>query len=250
MWHADDYPEDQSYPTRWEFLRCVDDLGASALDVLELGCGTGELLALLAARGHRAVGVDFSASAVAAARGRGLPAFEGSIDALAANVAPGSQFDAVVLFHVIEHLPDPDALFESIAPWARNDARLFVACPGPRRYSRLIREQQIGRSDFWDYPPMHVLRWTLPALDAVARRHGWAAEVMTEEPLDWVGAASHVGVARALHRGVLGDAIRRRLTIAGAWASLAAAPRSRRSGTSLYVVARRAGGRPGRGRMV
>jgi len=237
-WEAGQYPE-HSYPVRWEFLRCAADLGDTPLDVLELGCGPGEFLAIAASRGHRPMGVDFSAAPIAAARARGLTAFQASLDDLETHVPRDAQFDAIVFFQVIEHVADPDALFDGLARWARLGARMFVACPGPRRYTRLIAEQQVGRSDFWDYPPQHVLRWTLPALKAAAARHGWTPVTAIEEPLDWVGATSHIGVARAMYRGVLGDPIRRRLTIAGAWASLALAPRSRRSGVSLYFVARR-----------
>ncbi|HZT76336.1 MAG TPA: class I SAM-dependent methyltransferase [Vicinamibacterales bacterium] len=239
VWSAEEYPEDQSYPPRWEFVRCLEDLGPAPLDVLEIGCGPGQLLSRLAARGHRAIGIDFSKSAVAVARAAGLPAFEGSLDTIGEHVPAATRFDAIVLFHVIEHVPDPDALFASIAPWARPGARLFISCPGPRRYSRLIREQQVDRSDYWDHPPLHVFRWTLKGLEAVAARHGWAPIAAIEEPLDWTGAASHIGVARAIHRGILGRPLRRRLAIAGAWASLAAAPAAFRAGTSIYFSARR-----------
>lgn len=237
-WDAGQYPE-HSYPVRWEFLRCAADLGSAPLDILELGCGTGEFLAIATARGHRAVGIDFGAAPVAAARARGLTAFESSLEGLDEHLPTGSRFDAIVFFQLIEHVPDPDAFFDAIAQRARPGARLFLACPGPRRYTRIIAEQQVGRSDFWDYPPQHVLRWTLPALEAVATRHGWTPIISIEEPLDWIGAASHIGVARAIHRGRLADPIRRRLTIVAAWASLAGASRSRRRGTSLYFAARR-----------
>jgi SAM-dependent methyltransferase len=68
LWSAGAYPSDQSYPIRWEFLRCLDDLASAPLDVLELGCGSGDSLELAARRGHRAIGIDFSGTAVASAR--------------------------------------------------------------------------------------------------------------------------------------------------------------------------------------
>jgi len=244
VWIADEYPADQSYPVRWEFHECLNELGERPLDVLELGCGTGELLALASERGHRAVGIDFSSTAIARARERGVAAFEGTLDDLARHVPAGTQFDAVVLFHVIEHLSTPDVLFDAIARWVRPAARLFLSCPGPRRYTRLIDEQRSGRSDFWDYPPQHVLRWTLPALRTFTARHGWRSLVAKEEPLSWVGAASHIGIARAMYRGRLHRPVQRRLTIAGAWARLLTAPADRRAGVSLYLSAVRDAGAP------
>lgn len=238
LWSASDYPRDQSYPLRWEFQRCVDDLGRAPLDILELGCGTGHFLAAAVARGHRAVGVDFTDMAVAEAQSRGLRAICGGFDALASHMGRDARFDAVVLFHVIEHLADPAAFLRALEPWLRPGARLFLSCPGPRRFTRLIREQRAGASDFWDYPPQHVLRWTLPALGAVLARCGWDVEAAIEEPFSWIAAASHVGIARAMYRGELARPLARRVSIVVAWLRLLGSA-SERHGTSIYVSARK-----------
>lgn len=238
VWSSDAYPRDQSYPVRWEFLRCLDDLGSEPLDVLELGCGTGHFLAMAAASGHRVVGIDFSDTAVADAERRGLRAFCGGFDELAGHVGGDARFDAVVLFQVIEHLANPDELFSALAAWTRPGARLFLSCPGPRRFTRLIREQQAGSRDFWDYPPHHVLRWTLPALRAVVGRHGWRVVTALEEPFSWVAAASHIGIVRAIYRRQLDHPLGRRLSIAIAWLRLLRAP-AWRAGMSLYLSAAR-----------
>ena len=243
VWSSADYPRDQSYPVRWEFERGVEDLGGAPLDVLEIGSGEGHFLAMAGARGHRAVGIDFSDTAVARSDARGLRAFCGGFDELARHVGGNARFDAVALFHVIEHLADPDELFAALARWTRPGARLLLSCPGPRRFTRLIHEQQVGASDFWDYPPMHVLRWTLPALGAVVERHGWRVVNAIEEPFSWIAAGSHIGVVRAIYRGDMDAPLRRRLNIALGWWRLLMAPR-RRAGISLYVCATLAAGDP------
>jgi SAM-dependent methyltransferase len=244
VWSAGAYPRDQSYPLRWEFERCAEDLGPVPLDVLELGCGPGHFLAAASRRGHRAVGVDFSDGAVGLARAAGHRAFCGGFDELARHLGPDARFDAVACFHLIEHLADPGQLLEEIAPWVRPDARLFFSCPGPRRFTRLIPEQQAGASDFWDYPPHHVLRWTLPALRSLAQRHGWHVVTAVEEPFSWVAAASQIGVVRATYSRQLHHAAARRAGIARAWCRLLFAP-SRRAGVSLYVCFARGAARPG-----
>jgi O-antigen chain-terminating methyltransferase len=81
-------------------LEGVGELG----DVLDLGCGRGEGLAVLAAAGFPVRGVDASAQMVARCRERGLAAEAGDLFEALAGVAPGS-LGAVVSFHVIEHLP-------------------------------------------------------------------------------------------------------------------------------------------------
>lgn len=236
VWSAATYPRDQSYPVRWEFAHSLDQLGSMPLDVLEIGCGTGRFLELAEARGHRAIGIDFTDTAVGEATRRGRRAFCGGFDALAAHIGPDARFDAVALFHVIEHVAKPDALFSELGRWTRPGARLVLSCPGPRRFTRLIREQQAGHSDFWDYPPQHVWRWTLPALGAVCARHGWRVTRAIEEPFSWTAAGSHIGIARAQHRRVLDHPLWRRLSLAIGWWRLMRSP-ARRHGVSLYLSA-------------
>lgn len=79
--------------------------GAGELgEVLDLGCGRGEALAVLRDAGLAARGVDASARMVARCRERGLRAEEGDLfEALAAE-GEGT-LGAVVSFHVVEHLP-------------------------------------------------------------------------------------------------------------------------------------------------
>lgn len=74
------------------------------LDVLDLGCGRGEALRLLTAHGHRARGVDASAEMVAHCRRQGLAAEQADLFAALSSLPPAS-VDAVVSFHVVEHLP-------------------------------------------------------------------------------------------------------------------------------------------------
>ncbi|MHB8670668.1 MAG: class I SAM-dependent methyltransferase, partial [Acidimicrobiales bacterium] len=71
--------------------------------VLDVGCGRGELLAVLAAEGIEAVGVDLEAESVAQAVEAGLDARVGDAVAFLREAEPGS-FGAVVSFHVVEHL--------------------------------------------------------------------------------------------------------------------------------------------------
>jgi SAM-dependent methyltransferase len=76
---------------------------ASATDVLDLGCGRGELLAALKAAGVAARGVDANADMVAIARARGLDADHA--DALAyAESLPDSSLGGAISTQVVEHL--------------------------------------------------------------------------------------------------------------------------------------------------
>jgi SAM-dependent methyltransferase len=92
--------------------------------VIELGCGGG--WNLTAFRDTRVVGYDFSPKLIAMGRKRGLDLRQGSIDEA---VRAGERFDAVVLNHVLEHLPDPVDTLRKLH--ALSDT-LFVGVPDVR----------------------------------------------------------------------------------------------------------------------
>ncbi len=82
----------------------ADRIAAAGGPVLDLGCGAGDLLRLLVARGVDAHGVDSDAESVALARSQGLQVAEG--DALEALTAvDAGSLGALVLVQVVEHLP-------------------------------------------------------------------------------------------------------------------------------------------------
>ncbi|MBI1353766.1 MAG: methyltransferase domain-containing protein [Acidobacteria bacterium] len=72
--------------------------------VLDLGCGRGELLKLLADRGADVGGVDLDPEALAACREKGLPVEQGDLYSYLAS-QPDSSCDGLFCAHVAEHLP-------------------------------------------------------------------------------------------------------------------------------------------------
>ena len=73
--------------------------------VLDIGCGFGELPVLLQREGFAACGIDESPSVIKALRGR-FPGVDWICGSVADFVGTLGQFDAVTLFHVVEHIPD------------------------------------------------------------------------------------------------------------------------------------------------
>ncbi len=106
-----------------KFLPLLTDLDRSAA-VLDLGCGSGALLAYLGQRGFsHARGVDISAEQVELARRRGVAAEQH--DALAFLAANSERFDVVVVVDVFEHFTRDELsqlvrrLFSALKPQGR-----------------------------------------------------------------------------------------------------------------------------------
>jgi O-antigen chain-terminating methyltransferase len=101
--------------------------------VLDLGCGRGEFLELVEARGSVAVGVDSSAQMVALAREKGLDARHGDIFAFLAEQAAGS-IGGILCSHVVEHLWPADhmRLARLCAAALAPGGTLIVETPNPK----------------------------------------------------------------------------------------------------------------------
>lgn len=72
--------------------------------VLDIGCGRGEFLELIAEQGAEARGVDLDADALAACREKGLNVAAADLFAYLAD-QPDESLDGVLCAHVVEHLP-------------------------------------------------------------------------------------------------------------------------------------------------
>jgi 2-polyprenyl-3-methyl-5-hydroxy-6-metoxy-1,4-benzoquinol methylase len=240
-WSAANYPP-ESYGLAWDHLRALSILRAETvpLRLLEIGCADGKFLERAAALGHRTTGIDFSRAAVDAARARGLDAHVADVGEVRAFAGP-EPFGCIALFQVIEHLEAPDDVFDAISAVAAPGARLLVGCPADRRYTRRVgHPDRIGRSDFWDYPPQHLLRWTPDALRLFLGRHGWRVQSTEYEPFTLVGAAAHLTGLAGRAGGWIGNPLRRRAATAAYLARLSAARlRGKMTGIRLLTLARR-----------
>jgi SAM-dependent methyltransferase len=96
--------------------------------VLDIGCGSGQLLAGL--RPARGVGIDVSGRAIAAARaahgGAPLHFLEGDGADPALLAQAGGPFDAIVMVNVVTQLRDVQAAVEALHPVCHARTRLFV----------------------------------------------------------------------------------------------------------------------------
>ena len=95
--------------------------------VLEIGCGTGTILASLSPA--RGVGVDVSPKMVEIATAK-FPSLSFCV-ADAEAFDPGETFDFVIVPDVVEHLSDPEAMFRSARKACRPATRVIVTCVNP-----------------------------------------------------------------------------------------------------------------------
>jgi SAM-dependent methyltransferase len=146
-------------------LPIVREAGAGTPDrpIVDLGCGRGEWLELLAAEGLTARGVDANVATVSETRGRGLDVVQGDVLAHLRSL-PDASCGAVTGFHVVEHLPFATVvgLVDEIVRVLQPGGVTILETPNPTNL-------QVGASSFYIDPthgrPLHpeTMRFLLTA---------------------------------------------------------------------------------------
>jgi SAM-dependent methyltransferase len=96
-------------------------------DVLDIGCGRGHFLDRLRSWGWRCTGTELSAAA--AFHAREVLRLDVRVGAYEPGALPGAAFDAVYLWHVLEHLPATRAALSDMGRILRPDGLLVIAVP-------------------------------------------------------------------------------------------------------------------------
>lgn len=161
----------------WRAARIETALG-SVGRLLDVGCGTGFQLAAAATRGWEVEGVEVSNSAASYARSHhGVVVHTGT---LASVGLPDDSFDAAILSHVVEHVPDPVGLLKDVSRILRPGGVALIAVPNASgliyaAYNLLHRARgTYGRTTFSCslFPPSHLTAYNPSSIKALVGRGG------------------------------------------------------------------------------
>jgi 2-polyprenyl-3-methyl-5-hydroxy-6-metoxy-1,4-benzoquinol methylase len=155
--------------------------------VLDLGCGRGVILGALADRGFEVHGVEIS---LEAARGADPRAEIRIAPRLADAGYPAAYFDEVVIWHVLEHLPDPKGALLEARRVLRPGGRLVVAVPNLSS----LQARWAGPAWFHLDLPRHLWHFPLASLRRLLVDCGFRVESehhfsLRQNPFGWVQSA-------------------------------------------------------------
>lgn len=144
--------------------------GKNAKTYLDVGCGDGKYLDRMCALNMRCeslYGIELDTSAVEKARAKGYQVFQTPVE-YCAQIVPGS-IDVITLFHVIEHVSNPNLCIEKLASWL--SAGGVLAIETPNRESLDARWFSRG---FWGgyHIPRHWHIFSDDGLKVLLQRHG------------------------------------------------------------------------------
>src|SRR6266853_5290174 len=133
--------------------------------VLDIGCGRGIFLELLASGGIEAVGLDHSPESIAACEARGFTVYSQEADQYLRKSA--GQFGGIFCSHVIEHMGYDDAMafLELCYAALRPGGKLLLVTPNPE-------DLAIIGEIFW-LDPTHVRPYPLQLLCSMLEGSGF-----------------------------------------------------------------------------
>lgn len=166
---------------RLRFITARLPPGAAVLDV---GCGRGVLLHELANRGYRVYGTERSWEAV---RGADPRAEIRCGPTLRHAAFSDGMFDLVLVWHVLEHLPDPRETLQEIHRIIKPGGSTIIAVPNFSSW----QARWSGADWFHLDPPRHLFHFSTTALERLLTETGFDVRSrhhfsLRQNPFGWV----------------------------------------------------------------
>ncbi|MHB9073703.1 MAG: class I SAM-dependent methyltransferase [Desulfobaccales bacterium] len=133
--------------------------------LLDIGCGSGAFLVKMAKLGWQAEGVEVDPAAVAQAHSQGLEVRCGTLEE---QRYPESVFDAITMFHVIEHVHEPVELLAECWRLLKKGGRLVVMTPNTTSWGHRIFKENWRELD----PPRHLTLFSPDSMRLLAKQAG------------------------------------------------------------------------------
>ena len=132
-------------------------------DVMDIGAGTGSFVQYLKAGGWRAEGMEPGKKARDIALSKGVQLYE-SLDQL-----PNRKYDAVTLWHVLEHFKDLDKEIDLLLTKIKDTGTLFIAVPNFKSYDAQFYKMYWAGYDV----PRHLWHFSKDSIEKIFHSKGW-----------------------------------------------------------------------------
>ena len=158
--------------------------------LLEVGCGSGNMLKAMADLGWQVEGIDLDPVAVEKSRSKGLEVRTGCLED---RRYPEDYFDAITMSHLIEHVHDPLELLRACHRILKPRGSLVVVTPNINSAGH----RMCGASWFHLDPPRHLRIFTTNSLTSLLRKAGFRSIKITTTIR---GAAHAYAASRSVRR--------------------------------------------------
>jgi len=154
---------------RWEFSEAQKDLiGTQSL--IEIGCGEGAFLKKIRDTVPYIIGIEYNEHAVKTARNNGFIIYTPDY-----NIE--EKFDAIIAFHILEHMADPLDFIRSLSARIKNHGKIYLSVPNQDGPIQFIEPC------IHNMPPHHATRWHAKTFKILSDQLHLSIEKIEFEPL-------------------------------------------------------------------
>lgn len=141
--------------------------------LLDFGCGTGHFLEYAQSKQWEVVGYEPSTEAAAVAKSK----FNLKLYSELPELATEKKFDAITLFHVLEHIHDLKGTMEFLLSKLKKRGTLYLAVPNNASYDATLFKEDWAALDV----PRHLYHFTQETMHQLAKQY--ALKIVAEEPM-------------------------------------------------------------------
>jgi SAM-dependent methyltransferase len=135
--------------------------------VLDVGCGTGSFLLQMIEKGYEVYGQDISKTTCDILRSRvGAQCFDAPLEKC--NFRSGF-FDIITLWHVLEHVEDPNTLLTEVHRILKPEGLLVIEVPN---YNSIV-VKLFGRYSSFLGTPLHLYSFSVRTLEMILIKNGF-----------------------------------------------------------------------------
>ena len=137
--------------------------------LLDIGCGNGDSIKYMSTLGWNVEGIEYDQIAAENARSKGLTIHVGDLF----NIKLSGDFDAIVMRHVIEHLPDPKKIISECFRLLKPGGVFVVLTPNSMSMGHRIYKSNWRGLE----PPRHLQLFNRQNLSTILSESGFKVEM-------------------------------------------------------------------------
>lgn len=131
--------------TLYADIAWVIEQNAPGKRILDAGCGTGDLLTDLAARGFAVSGAELAPEAAQTSRAKGHAVVQGPFE----DYPTSERFDAILFMHVLSHAADPQRMLEHARNLLNPGGIVLIRSGNDFNAMQNTLSQDLGHGDYW-----------------------------------------------------------------------------------------------------
>lgn len=156
---------------KWEFTEIQSDL-KDIQSLLEVGCGEGAFLSKIKTLVPDLYGVEYNEEAINTSRKAGFIIYNSND-----YNSISKKFDAIVIFHVLEHVANPKEFIQMLSNLLKDDGLLYISVPNQDGVIQFINPC------IHNMPPHHATRWHKKTFEVLAQQLNFSINKIAYEPL-------------------------------------------------------------------